>query len=111
TVIYTECHLTGLPLMRPLFLEFPSEPGSWEISDFYMFGSDLLVCPVTDENCKFLRVYLPRGYEWVHLFTKEIFIGGMWYDIGVSLENIPVFRKSTSSFLMGIEDKISKIGG
>ena len=31
-------HATGLPPMRPLFLEFPDEEPAWEVSDEYMFG-------------------------------------------------------------------------
>ena len=48
----------GFPLVRPLFFEYPNDPGSWTIEDEYMFGSDLLVAPMfaTGERRK---VYLP----------------------------------------------------
>lgn len=39
--------LRGHPLLRTLFFEFPSDPTSWLIEDEYMFGSDLLVSPLS----------------------------------------------------------------
>ena len=39
----------GFPMLRPLFFEYPNDPGSWTIDDEYMFGSDLLVAPMFDE--------------------------------------------------------------
>ena len=36
---------SGLPPMRPLFLDFPPTH-SWEVEDQFMFGDDILVAPV-----------------------------------------------------------------
>ena len=41
---------TGLPPMRPLFLNFPDDPTSWEVEDQFLLGSDVLVAPVTAEG-------------------------------------------------------------
>ncbi len=40
--------LTGLPPMRPLFVDFPSDPAAWTTDDAFMLGPDLLVAPVLD---------------------------------------------------------------
>ena len=34
---------TGLPPMRPLFLNFPDDPTSWEVEDQFLLDSDVLV--------------------------------------------------------------------
>ncbi len=39
-------HEEGLPVMRPLFLEFPEDAAAWSVDDAYLFGPDLLVAPV-----------------------------------------------------------------
>lgn len=68
------CSERGLPLVRPLFLEFPADPGSWAIEDQYLFGQDILVAPLFEE-AEERDVYLPPG-AWVDLQTREHFAGG-----------------------------------
>ena len=34
-----DCSDHGLPMVRALFVEFPDDPGSWQIGDEYLFGS------------------------------------------------------------------------
>ncbi|MFN6936622.1 MAG: alpha-glucosidase, partial [Tsuneonella sp.] len=38
-----EAAATGLPLQRPLFLEYPDEPGRFAVQDQYLYGADLMV--------------------------------------------------------------------
>ena len=54
-------HESGLPPMRPLFLDFPADPASWEVEDQFLFGDDILVAPVCTEGARQRRVYLPAG--------------------------------------------------
>ena len=37
---------------------------AWEIEDEYMFGPDILVAPVMEENTSERKVYLPEGAIW-----------------------------------------------
>ncbi|MBD3346558.1 MAG: hypothetical protein GF401_16000 [Chitinivibrionales bacterium] len=43
-------HLKGIPLMRPLFFDFPHDPIAWEIEDQFMFGPDIVVAPVLEKS-------------------------------------------------------------
>ena len=45
-----EASLSGMPVMRPLFFDFYKDKTAWEIEDEYMFGPDILVAPVMEEN-------------------------------------------------------------
>ncbi|HKV32768.1 MAG TPA: TIM-barrel domain-containing protein [Pyrinomonadaceae bacterium] len=76
----------GFPMVRPLFFEFPNDPGAWSIDDEYMFGSDLLVAPMfgNDEGRK---VYLPPG-NWIDYQSGRVYEGAKWHDIPAGL--IPV---------------------
>ena len=38
----------GLPMVRALFIEYPDDPGSWQVDDEYLFGSDILVAPLME---------------------------------------------------------------
>ncbi len=76
----------GFPMLRPLFFEFPNDPGSWTIEDQYMFGSDLLVAPMF-RNSEQRRVYLPPGV-WIDYQTGRVFEGAGWHNIRT--DKIPV---------------------
>lgn len=63
----------GHPLLRPLFFEFPDDPGSWPIDDQFLCGSDILVAPLFEEVTE-RDVYLPPG-SWVDLQSGERHVG------------------------------------
>lgn len=69
----------GLPMVRVLFIEYPDDPGSWLIEDQYLFGSDILVAPLFEDNMTGRTVYLPPG-EWIDYQTGENYQGG-WHLI------------------------------
>ena len=45
--LMAEAHEKGTPVMRTMFYEFPEDAACWDISDAYMFGSDILVAPLS----------------------------------------------------------------
>jgi alpha-D-xyloside xylohydrolase len=65
----------GLPMVRALFVEYPDDPGAWLVEDAYLFGSDMLVAPLFEENAKGRNVYLPKG-KWIDYQTNQVFAGG-----------------------------------
>ncbi len=69
----------GFPMVRPLFFEYPNDPGSWNIDDEYMFGSDLLVAPMFDGGAR-RRVYLPPG-KWIDYQSGRVYAGAGWHEI------------------------------
>ena len=56
-----QAHTLGLPLMRPLVLNYPDDPRAWQLDHEYLWGDDLLVAPVTREGATAWPVYLPSG--------------------------------------------------
>jgi alpha-D-xyloside xylohydrolase len=76
----------GYPMLRTLFFEYPNDPGSWEIDDEYMFGSNLLVAPLF-ENSETRKVYLPPG-DWIDYQTGKVYAGAQWHEIKAG--DIPV---------------------
>lgn len=81
----------GLPLMRPLNLEFPEDPAARGVDDVFMLGESLLVVPVFDETARSVErtFYLPAG-QWTDLYTGERFSGGKHQTVTVPLEQMPV---------------------
>lgn len=79
------CSENGLPMVRALFVEYPQDPGSWLVDDQYLFGSDILVAPLTEAGTS-RDVYLPPGV-WIDYQTNKQYAGG-WHQITVG--EIPV---------------------
>ena len=69
----------GLPMVRALFVEYPNDPGAWQVDNEYLFGSDILVAPLFEENSTGRDVYLPAG-EWIDYQTGKLYSGG-WHKI------------------------------
>ena len=70
-------HETGIPMMRPMILEFPQEMGVKDLDMQYMLGDSILVAPIFRED-SMGEFYLPEG-TWTHLLSGERREGGRWY--------------------------------
>ncbi|MBN1553222.1 MAG: glycoside hydrolase family 31 protein [Phycisphaerae bacterium] len=69
--LYTHAHVahtTGLPMMRPLVLEYPDDPKVTNLLTHWFLGRELLTASFTDE------VYLPEG-KWLDVWTGEVHTG------------------------------------
>lgn len=80
---------TGVPLMRPMVLEFPDDPATAYLDRQYMLGSDLLVAPVFTEDGE-VEFYLPAG-EWTSLLTGETVTGGGWRRERHGFDSLPLY--------------------
>jgi alpha-glucosidase (family GH31 glycosyl hydrolase) len=85
-----EAHTRGLPLMRPLILEFPDDPNVVDMTSEYLWGPSILVAPVTRGGARHWPVYLPRG-TWYDFWTGARFDGGGCVEVDAPLEQMPLF--------------------
>lgn len=63
-----EASRTGIPLMRPLFLEYPQAEELYGDDRDFLFGPDLFVAPVTTEMVDAEDISLPPG-DWYDFWT------------------------------------------
>ena len=61
---------SGHPVQRPLFMHYESDAKAYDIQYEYLFGRDMLIAPVYEQDKHEWDVYLPQD-EWVHLWTGE----------------------------------------
>jgi alpha-D-xyloside xylohydrolase len=80
---------TGAPIMRPMVLEFPDDPGAAYLDRQYMLGSDILVAPVFTESGE-VEFYLPAG-TWTQLLTGEKVEGGGWRRERHDFLSLPIY--------------------
>ncbi|MEU7476918.1 glycoside hydrolase family 31 protein [Lentzea sp. NPDC042327] len=84
---------TGVPPMRPVFLEFPDDPAAWRVEDAFLLGPDLLVAPVTEAGVRERDVHLPAGARWTDAWTGEEHEGGRTVTVAAPIERIPLFLR------------------
>jgi alpha-glucosidase len=100
--IYTsmeESSRTGVPLMRPLSLEFPDDPLLPLYDEGFMFGNDLLVAPKVRTFTKPYFVPMPK-FEWYDYWTglkfkpdKEL-LGERGIEVDPPLDVLPVYVRA-----------------
>lgn len=86
--------------MRPLFLDFETDPDSFDIEYQYMFGYDLMVAPVTEQDAVSQSVYFPPlsgNGSWVNIWNGLTFLQG-FQEVGVRDGHPPVFIKPSSKW-------------
>lgn len=86
-------HANGRPLMAPLLLDYPDDPTVWHIDDQYLFGRDILVAPIMNEQGT-RDIYLPEG-RWIELYSGKELTGGRWLkQVSYPLAAFPLFIRS-----------------
>jgi alpha-glucosidase len=91
--VMRESSESGLPAFRPLLLEYPEDPRTYNLNQQFLFGRDLLVAPVLREAVREQELYLPAG-EWYDFSTGRAWSGGRSISVPVTLDSIPVFVRA-----------------
>jgi alpha-glucosidase/alpha-D-xyloside xylohydrolase len=95
-----ECTVTGMPIMRALWLHHPDDPKAVARDDEYLWGRDVLVAPVVEKGATSRQVYLPRG-AWYDFWTSERIEGGREISRKVGLEIMPLYVRAGSILPLG----------
>jgi len=94
--LYTEFYkasVSGVPIMRPLVLEFPDDKTTYRIDTQFMVGENILISPVLEAGAKTRYMYLPKG-DWYDFWTREKVTGGKWIDANAPLDEMPIFIRA-----------------
>lgn len=59
--LFHEASVSGMPVMRPMFVEFPEDDATFSMGDQFMLGPAILVKPVCQKDQTFVSVYLPKA--------------------------------------------------
>jgi len=85
-----QAHRLGLPLMRPLVLDYPDDPRVWDLGTQYLWGDDILVAPVTRAGATHWTVYLPQG-TWHDYWSHATYAGPRGVTVEAPLDRLPLF--------------------
>ncbi|MGW6055672.1 alpha-xylosidase [Streptomyces sp. NPDC055189] len=98
-----EAHRTGVPVMRPMLLEFPDDPACRTLDRQYMLGPDLLVAPVFTAEGD-VEFYVPEG-TWTHLLTGETIQGPGWHRETHGFDSLPLYVRPGALLPLGADDR------
>ena len=108
--------------MRALFMDFRDDKRTWNNKTEFMYGRNLLVCPVLDPlytaekidrsrgreyptvdwtTEKHYKVYLPQGAQWYDYRTNQCYDGGQEITTLAPLAYAPLFVKAGSIIPLG----------
>lgn len=108
-------------MIRSLVMDFQDDVNCWDVSDQFMFGKSLLVCPVTEPmytrvvsgegrnvireadftSVKSRSLYLPNGVDWYDFWSDERMTGGKTVNRSAPIDLIPVYVKAGSILPLG----------
>ena len=85
-------HRESLPILRPLYLEYPEQDEAYRHPHEYLFGESLLVAPVVSPGGQ-QSVWLPPG-DWLGFFGGEAHQGGRAWSQHYAVDETPVFVRA-----------------
>ena len=84
-----QAHEQGVPVMRPMVLEFPTDRGAATVDTQYMLGDSLLVAPVFSAEGD-VDVYVPDG-TWTSLLDGSQVTGPRWVREEHGFSSLPLY--------------------
>lgn len=102
--IYTlagKCHFDDYTIMRPLVMDFGSDVTALNVDDQYMFGSQLMVCPVYKYKARSRSVYFPENVDWYSLYDGSFVKGGSRKSVDAPFDRMPVYVPAGSILTTG----------
>ncbi|QUI25389.1 alpha-xylosidase [Vallitalea pronyensis] len=103
--LYSQANMTaisGIPMMRSMFLEHPEDPIAQIVDRQYYLGDAVMVAPVfnPEGDCQY---YLPHG-TYTHLLTNEKHQGGKYFNENFNYFSLPLYVKPNTILPMGQDD-------
>ena len=95
--IYTYTRLAythSMPLLRPLYLQYPDLKEAYNHPHEYFFGKEMLVAPIVSPSGE-RSIYLPPG-KWINFFTGKEYKGDQTFKAKYAVNEIPVFVREGS---------------
>ncbi|MHB1846875.1 MAG: TIM-barrel domain-containing protein, partial [Deltaproteobacteria bacterium] len=86
----TQATQTGLGILRPIWVDFPTDPASLGLTDEYLLGDSLLVAPIVTQGATSRSVHFPAGV-WLAWRTADSETGPTDVTVQAALDQLPVY--------------------
>ena len=82
----------SIPMLKPLVYYDQGDSHTHYRTDEFIFGNQILVCPILEPNAQGRRMYLPAG-NWYNYWTNECVTGKKELWVATDYDQIPIFVK------------------
>ena len=89
-----ESHHTGVPMMRPMVMEFIEDETTHHLDRQYMLGEALLVAPILNDQ-SIAKYYAPKG-TWTNYLTNDTVEGEKWHTETHDYMTLPLLVKENT---------------
>lgn len=101
----------GLPLVLPMYYEYPNANEAYQVKNQFLFGTEMLVAPITSKripglNVAEVKVWLPEGI-WHDIYTGIIYDGNRILNMYRDLNSVPVLAKAGA--ILPFTDEINAV--
>lgn len=101
-------HEQGISLCEPMYYSYPETKQAYNVPNQYMFGSELMVCPITTPQHKSLnmgstKAWLPKG-RWVDIFTLRSYTGEQEIVLFRDLNTIPILARQGAIIPLSLDE-------
>ncbi|KAF9986257.1 hypothetical protein BGZ65_008301 [Modicella reniformis] len=93
--LFHEASVDGMPIMRPMFTEFPEDEQVFGMDDQYMIGNALLVKPVTKAGITQSKIYFAGNEKWFDIMDYDkVEQGPGFKEVASPANKIPVYQRA-----------------
>lgn len=90
-------HFHDYTMLRPLVMDFASDPVARDCGYQFFFGPALMVCPVYEYGARTRDVYFPEGASYYDLFSgRFVSAGGESLTVSAPYDRTPVYVRAGS---------------
>lgn len=82
----------GTPILKSLVLYDQEDVHTHYRTDEFVFGNQILACPILEPNSKGRRMYIPRG-NWYSFWDDSVIEGGLELWVDADIDEMPIYIK------------------
>lgn len=102
-----QTYFNDYTIMRPLVMDFSTDKNVLNISNQFMFGSSIMVCPVYQFEARNRQVYFPKTTNWYNFYSGTHIQGGQTLNVEAPYQQIPLFVPEGAIIPVGPEIQYS----
>jgi alpha-glucosidase len=95
-----ESYLTGLPIMRPLLIEFENDIRLRSVDDQIMLGGALMICPILENGAVSRKIVLPEGL-WHDFWSERSWDGSTTIEYSAPMDRLPILVRGGTILPLG----------
>jgi len=99
--VFRVAGITGMPVMRTMWMQYPEAESLYSLDDQYLIGSDLLVKPITSPDAQQVKVEFPAKDNWYDVDTLKEMVTetsgeATSLNLKCNLDKMPAYQRGGS---------------